>query len=148
MVNLQIKGADQLGDLARQLKAAGESGKGLRREMFRGIQHAAKPMKEDARKAAAAQLPQAGGLAKVVAAQKFSVRTRAGRDPGISIRATGSGMTTDRGYVRHPVYGDAEVWVRQQTKGKGWFTRTLQRSAPLVRRDLLKAMQSVANKIG
>lgn len=146
MVSLRIKGAEQLGDLAKDLRAAGESGKGLRRELYRGMNRATKPLKAKARLAAATKLPQSGGLATVVARSKFSTRTRAGRDPGVSIIVMGSGLTTDRGYVKHPVFGNREVWVRQSL-APGWFTNTMRVAAPSVRKELVSAMDDIADKI-
>lgn len=143
MVSLQIKGAEQFGDLARSLRAAGD--KDLKRELYRGLNRAAKPLKAEAKKSAAATLPKSGGLAARVAKSKFSTRTRTGRDPGVSIVVTGTALSTDRGYVSHPVFGTG-AWVRQSVKG-GWFSNTMRRSAPVARREVIKAMDDVADKI-
>lgn len=145
-MELRIKGAEQLGDLARDLRAAGDSGKGLRRELYSGINRATKPLKAEAQKAAASRLPKSGGLAALVARSKFSTRTRAGRDPGVTITVKGSGLTTDRGYVMHPVFKSG-AWVRQSVPG-GWFSDTMRGAAPTVRKELLEAMDDVAAKIG
>lgn len=144
-MDLRIRGAEQLGDLAKQLRAAGDSGKGIRRELYAGINRATKPLKAEAKQAAASKLPKSGGLAAVVAKSKLSTRTRAGRDPGVTITAKGVGMTTDRGYVRHPVFNTG-AWVRQSVPS-GWFTETMRDAAPAVRKELLEAMDDVADKI-
>lgn len=148
MVDLRITGANELGALARRLRAEGEAGKGLRKELFRGINRATKPLKAEAKAAAARELPQAGGLAQVVARSRFTTRTRTGaRSAGVSIVAKGTAVrTTNRGMVRHPVFGNKKVWVTQDVE-PGWFTDTMQRAAPLVQRQLLAAMHDVANRI-
>lgn len=147
-VDVRITGADQLGDLGKRLRSAGEDGKGLRKELYRGINRATKPAKADAKAAAARELPQRGGLARLVASSRFSTRTRTGgRNVGVSIVAKGTAVrTTDRGFLRHPVFGNREVWVTQRVD-PGWFTETLQKSAPKVRREVLDAMRDVAEQI-
>lgn len=144
-MDLTIKGADDLGDLARRLRAAGESGKGLKRELYRGMNRATKPLRADAQKSAATRLPQSGGLAARVARERFSTRIRTGRDPGVSIVGkTSAAATTDRGFVVHPVFGRGRV---RQAVEPGWFTDTLSAGAPLVRKELIDAMENVADQI-
>lgn len=146
-MDVRIRGAQQLGDLSKRLRAAGEDGKGLRRELYRGIQRASKPLRAEAQQAARRELPQRGGLAAEVGRAKFSTRTRAGRNPGVSIQAKGEAVrSTDRGFIRHPVFGNREVWVTQQVP-PGWFTETMQAGAPRVRREILEAMENVAQQI-
>lgn len=50
-VDAHIKGAHQLAALSKRLKAEGEKGKGLRRELLKGIRTATKPMLADTRAA-------------------------------------------------------------------------------------------------
>lgn len=145
-MDLQIRGADQLGDLAKALRAAGEEGKGLRRELYRGMNRATKPLRADAQKAAAAKLPQSGGLAARVAKAKFSTRIRTGRDVGVTIASKDTAAaTTDRGFVMHPVYGRGPM-VRQSVQG-GWFTDTMRAGGPAVRKELIEAIDNVADQI-
>jgi hypothetical protein len=144
-MDLRITGGEELGDLSRALKAAGATG--LRRELYRGINRATKPLKAKAQKAAAAELPQSGGLAALVARTKFSTRTRAGGDPGVTIMAKGTALATDKGYVSHPVFGNRDAWVRQPVQGAGWFSNTMRESASDVRKEILEAMEDVADQI-
>jgi len=145
-MDVRVRGAEQLGDLSKRLRAAGDQGKGLRRELYRGINRATKPLKADAQKAAADRLPQSGGLAGIVAKSKFSTRTRTGRNPSVSIQAKGTAaQATDKGIIRHRVFG-RDVWVTQQVP-PGWFTETMQAGAPHVRRELLEAMENVVRQI-
>lgn len=144
-MDLTIKGADQLGDLAKRLRAAGESGKGLKRELYRGMNRATKPLRVEVQKSAAARLPQSGGLAARVAKTKFTTKILTGRNPGVSIVGKGVAASTDKGFVMHPVFGRGPL-VRQSVEG-GWFTETLRDGAPTVRKELIQAMQDVANQI-
>lgn len=145
MIEPRIKGAEQLGELAARLKAAGDQGKGLKRELSASLQRATKPLKIKAQKAAGDTLPQSGGLAGIVSKSKISTRTRSGKDPGVSITVRGTAMSTDRGFVRHKVFG-RPPWVSQSVQG-GWFTETMKASAPEVRKELNEAIEAVADKI-
>lgn len=145
-VDLSVEGADEFQRLARQLRDAGE--KDLRRELFRGIERAVKPLKEAAKDSARQRLPRGGGLADKVAAAKFSTKKRTGKDPGIRLTAKGpiDVEALDRGRLRHPVFGNRRVWVNQ-TVPAGWFTEPVEAGAPEVRVELLKALDDVKRKI-
>ncbi len=150
-MDLRITGAHQLGDLAKELRRQGEAGKGLRRELYKGIQRSTKPLKADAKASAAANLPHGGGLADLVAASKLSTRTRGGgKNVGVRIVATGKKVhdaaATDRGRLRHPTFGRPRSWVTQQIE-PGWFTKPMEAGAGKVRRELLQAMERVARAI-
>lgn len=144
-MDLRIRGAEELGDLAKRLRAAGDSGKGLKRELYAGMNRATKPLRADAQKAAAEKLPQSGGLAALVAKSKFSTRIRTGRNPGVTIVGKGSAAaTTDKGFVIHPVFGRGRV---RQSVAPGWFTNTMRSGAPTVRKELTEAIENVADQI-
>lgn len=154
MIDVKVNGAEELARLARDLKAAGD--KDLRKELFRSIQRSAGPAKEAARRSASENLPNENGLADEVAASRFSVRTRTGRDP--SVRITGTGRANekgkehdlnalDRGRIRHPLYGNRGHWYTQQVK-PGWFSGAMEGQAPAVREELLKAIDEIKAKLG
>jgi hypothetical protein len=146
MIEPSIRGADDLAQLARALRAAGDPGKGLRKELYRGLQRATKPLKAKAQQAAAESLPQSGGLAQVVAAKsKISTRIMTGSSPRVSIQAKGVGVSTDKGFVRHRVFG-TDAWVTQKVQG-GWFTQTMKDSGPAVAKELNDAIDDVADRI-
>lgn len=148
-MELQIRGTDQLVDLSRALKAAGDTG--LRKELLKGIRDAAKPLVRDVKESARTTLPRAGGLNETVAKSSIGARTRtSGRSPGVRIVGKGRGglddiRATDRGVLRHPVFG-SDTWVTQ-TITSGWWSTPLENAAPVVRRELIKAMEDVARKI-
>jgi len=144
-VDLTVEGADKLRIVARALRDLGD--KELSREVYRGLNRATIPLREDARRSAASRLPQRGGLADRVAKSKMTTRRRAGRNPGITIRARGmpqlQGM--DRGRVRHPVFGRGP-WVTQRIT-PGWFTEPMEAGAPEVRRELLRVLDEAAREL-
>lgn len=155
MAVIEIVGIEQLSALARDLKVAGETG--LRRELFRGMQRGAKPLKPAARDAALDGLPVSGGLAARVAGSRFSVNVRlAGRSPSIRITGKGDVGTTgsqldlsslDRGRVRHLRWG-RRPWYNQRIEPL-WFSGRMEREADTgVRAEILLAASNVANKLG
>lgn len=155
-MQIEVVGVEQLAALARDLKAAGD--RDLRKELFRGIQRGARPLKMEAKAAALEELPKSGGLAERVANAKFSVNVRLGaRNP--SIRITGRGQvgsvtgnvydlnSMDRGRIRHMTYGH-RPW-KDQTIRPGWFSDRMKRAADTgVRAEILSAMTTVQNKLG
>lgn len=153
MVSLQIKGADQLGDLAKRLKAQGESGKGLRREMLKEIRAAAKPLASDVQSAVKglpAKPPEDTGLRRRVASL-VKIRTRtSGSRVGVRIvvgKLDGTNLPRrlNKGSWRHPVHG-SDTWVTQTIK-PGWFDQTLRRGAPKVRYRVRAVLKTTARKI-
>lgn len=145
-VDLRVEGADDFQRVARELREVGDVE--LRRELYRGIERAVKPLKEAARDAARQRLPHRGGLAEKVAKSKFSTRRRSGRDPGIKIVAKDpiDLASIDRGRLRHPVFGNRRVWVNQSVPA-GWFTDAMEKGAADVRRELLEVLGDVEKKL-
>lgn len=146
-VDVQVVGADQLGAIADELKRTGNTE--LRRDLYRGIQRSTKPLRQDVQQAARDKLPRRGKLNEWVAESKFSTRTRGGKNPGVRITSGKRGhdmRAIDRGRLRHPVFGNKKVWVTQQVT-PGWFSQTLADGAPAVRRELVKVLEDVAERI-
>lgn len=145
-VDLRIQGADQLRDLSARLKEAGD--KGLRKELMRGIQRSARPLRAAVKEAALRELPSGGGLNRFVADSKVSVRTRSGRNAGIRLVGTKSGhdlKAIDRGKVRHPVFGKS-VWV-DQSVDPGWWSQTLADHSDDIRAEIVNVLDDVARRL-
>lgn len=87
MSDFKVTGADAFAKVARDLKAAGD--KKLQRDLYRGLERAAKPIKRDIQQAAATKLPQRGGLAAYVAGMKIRTQ-RSVTAKGAAIRLIGS----------------------------------------------------------
>lgn len=148
MSDLRIEGADALAKVARRLRDIGD--RELKRELFRGINRAVKPLKDEAAKGALQTLPRRGGLAAKVAKVRVRVETRTGASTaGVQLRGTVAGMNLraiDRGQLRHPVFGNREVWTVQSVPA-GWWSRTLDsRAADVTRLRVAEAMADVARK--
>ena len=142
------EGADQLRVVAQRLKAAGGGG-GLRRDLLRGIKTAANPVLDDVRASASAELPKAGGLAERVAGSKFTVQVRTGaKTAGVRIRGQ-SGWNIgrmNRGILRHPVFGNRDVWVEQSIT-PGWFDHPIQARAEPIRLAVVAVIDDVARRL-
>lgn len=147
-VSVRVIGAERLGKVARDLKVAGAVD--LRRELLQAVRTTAAPLKREVQQAARDQLPAGGGLNEFVASAKIGVRTRTtGRSIGVKLQGAKSGHdleAIDRGRVRHPVYGNRRAWVNQSVS-PGWWSKTLERSAPKFRLAIVKAMNDVARKV-
>lgn len=146
--DFEIRGAEQFLKLSKALKHAGRTE--LRKELTAGMRRAGKPLIAASRKEALRRLPQKGGLAQQVAKEPQRVQVRTGaRTAGVRIvvgKKRGGARSANRGVVRHPVFGNREVWVNQRVP-KGWFDDAMKAGAPTVRRELEKAMRDVAEKV-
>lgn len=148
MADLAIVGADKFQKVARELKKAGD--KGLSKELYSAINRATKPLRAEAKKSAAQKLPKAGGLNKRVSRTRMSTRRRGGKNPGVRIVATGMEQLAmmDKGHVRHPVWGNRGRWVNQPIPdAEGWFTQPMEEGAPIVRREIVDAIDKVAKQL-
>lgn len=144
--DISIEGADEFQRVARQLRDVAD--KELRRDLYRGIERAVKPLKERAKDSARRRLPRSGGLAEKVAKSKFKTRKSAGRDPGIRLEASGTidVAALDRGQLRHPVFGHRAVWVEQKVEA-GWFSDAMESGADEVRSHLLDVLDDVKRRL-
>lgn len=137
-----------LGKFRAALKTAD---KVLKTELYKGMNRATRTLRKDVKDAARDRLPKRGGLNKRVARSRISVRRRLNaRNPRVTIATTGNPVqqvwSIDRGLVRHPVYGNREVW-RTTKVTPGFWTDTLQREAPTVRREFQKAINLFIHRV-
>lgn len=147
-IDVEVRGSQDLAALARALKEAGRND--LRKELLANIRNAGKPVLDDAKATALAELPSRGGLADLVAGSKFAVRSSlSGKSARVTLQAINSKAlvrTTDAGSVRHPVWGNRGTWVTQSVKS-GWFSDTAAESAPRFRDAISEAMARVAAQV-
>ena len=140
-VELRVEG-DALKALQRKLKEIDR--KDLRRELNKGLREGAKDMPKAAQGAAKSSLPRAGRLNVVVAARPVKLGVVSG---GVRVRYTRTDRRMyEQGRLRHPVFGNREVWVTQWIT-PGWFTDRMRSEARKVRPELVKAMDRIAEKI-
>lgn len=149
MIDLRVEGAGQLASLSKRLRAAGESGKGLRKELLAGIQRSAKPIKADVEESWASRAPHRGGLSQ--RPLRLSTRTRGGgRGVGVRIvSASRDGYSLgqiDQGRVKHPVFGNRKAWATTHIE-PGIITDPQEQAAPVVRAEIVRAIQSIARRV-
>lgn len=159
-----IEGAERFKRLSRDLKAAGRGD--LKKRLRREIRDAGKPVVRDVARAALASgfTSTRGGTARpdtstnlrsrVAKATQLSVTQR-----GIRIKVNerklgpyGASMPryldgTLRNYrrLRHPVFGNRDVWVAQS--GTGFFFETINRHSADFRRAIFGAMDATISEL-
>jgi len=159
-MDLQVRGAQDFRALSRALKDAGA--KDLTKELSRAISAAVRPVRDDARASARANLPRAGGLAEYVAGASIRTQRRtSARNPSITVtlsrrQAHGPGKINlagmDRGKFRHPVHGRPEEtrdkwkWVTQQVD-PGWWSEVVAKVADRSRNQIDASMRIIARKL-
>lgn len=165
-VAVRAEGGERLAKLSRDLKAAGERGRGLRREMRRNIREAAKPAVADVRRAVMAVQVTSTRSGHARPDSSTGLRARVAKATSVSVTATGvkikvSGRKLGPGqrklarYLdaelqsyknwRHPVFGNRENWTVQH--GQPFFFVTLRKHTRDFRRAVDEAMQETAERI-
>lgn len=147
-------GPYKLRKLSAELKAAGTQGQGLRRELYRAINDAAKPLVAEVKDPENLRSHMPNRYADVLAADlSVTAVKRGGHDPGVTIRAKGRTHKRkvellDQGLLVHPVFGDRKRWVKQtRAMQAGFFTDKAQKAAPDIRKKVLAAMHDVGKRI-
>jgi hypothetical protein len=145
MVELSVTGATKLALVAERLREAGA--RGLQRQMRKALRDAAKPLIAAARASARETLPRRGGLAAEIARSKFKVTVSTGASSArVRIETASHDPRIDTGRLRHPVYGNRDVWAAQAVR-PGWMTRAMTEKAPVVAREMLAALDRIAAQI-
>lgn len=148
-MSVEIKGAEQLADLAKALREAGA--KDLRRELDRAINRSVRPFRVAEQRSALDTLPSRGGLAKRASRSKTaSRRSTRGKAVGVkvvSIDKTLSLYHLNQGIVRHRRKGKPpEQWTVQRTR-PGFWDDAAEETGEGIRRELVKAMDDIARQI-
>jgi hypothetical protein len=151
---MPVTGYAELLALSARLRAAGTEGQGLRRELYKAVNEAAKPLTEEIRSFShlAPYMPDRYAAVLASDISVTAVKTTA-RDPGIRIRARGRAhrrkvIRLNEGFLTHPLFGDREHWFTQ-TDGMrpGFFTEPAEKAALAIRGKVLGAMAETARKI-
>ena len=152
-------GPYQLRKLSARLREAGDEGKGLRRELMKQINEAAKPLAKEISDPAHLKPYMPDRYAEVLAADlRVSATKRFSKNPGVSIRARARNRKRkvallDEGLLNHPVYArgvrSTWTWKNGQTGGMraGFFTDPCARAAPAIRDEVLRAMHDTGKRI-
>ncbi|MGW4886904.1 hypothetical protein [Streptomyces murinus] len=158
VASLELRTSKDLKRIAAELRAMGD--KELKAQFSKELRTAARPMVPAVRRAIR-QIPskrgyRADGLRGAMSrAVRLEVRM-AGRDAGVRIRVDGRKMPDRARAVqsymeglkkpwRHPVYGNREVWIKQDPHP--YFFKTVRPLGLASRVQVNKAMDRVARKI-
>lgn len=142
---VSVRGAEDFLALSKRLKAAGQTE--LRKELNKSMRQAAKPLLPKVREAARANLPKHGGLNERIARKPIRIQTRTGANTaGVRVVGTKVDPRIDEGRVFHPVFG-RKPGVVQRIKGRGYWSKTLEKSGPDVRGDVLKALEGFTKQV-
>jgi hypothetical protein len=152
-IELRVQGADELNRVARKLKEAGD--KGLRKELYSGLQRATKPIRADVQRSLATVLPQRGGLARKMSRARVTTKIRtSNRNTRLRIEVSSPRgedidvKAMDRGRLRHPVFGVWRPNTPTQQIPAGVVTDPLERGAAVARHEAQDALSRVAQKLG
>lgn len=159
MPGAEVRGQYQLRALSARLREAGSEGQGLRRNLYKQMNEAVKPLAEEisAPEHLMAYMPDryAAILAEdlgVRIAKSFSA------NPRIEILAKAKQhkrkvRLLDAGRINHPVYARGPRkgwrWSNAQTGGMrpGFFSDATEKASPQIRDKVLKAMTETARSI-
>jgi hypothetical protein len=150
-------GPYQLRLLSARLRAAGTEGQGLRRELYKAINQAAKPLAAEIRSYEHLAPYMPDRYAAVLAAEISVTATKStGRNPGVAIKARSRRhrrkvVRLNEGLLAHPLFGDRQHWFTQGPASggmkPGFFTDPAEKAAPDIRRQVLAAMHDTGQKI-
>lgn len=152
MPSTEVRGQYQLRLLAARLREAGNEGQGLRRELYKAINEAAKPLAEEVRSVGHLDAYLPNRYAAVLSADMIvGTQKRFGKNPSVAIRARGRGhrrklRQLDAGVLHHPLYGNRKHWYVQRVRS-GFFSDAAENAAPDIRDRVLDAMAKTARKI-
>ena len=154
MPDVELRGVDDVDALVRRIRTHADA-KALRKELYAGLNRVTKGVREDMKASIGPSLPSRGGLAALVMAKaSLTTTAAAGKNAGVRIRVRGRkgggdiGRMNRTGVVRHPVYGNRNVWV-SQTEGveKDFLDEPFMKSKPEVARGIQRVLADIARKV-
>lgn len=149
-------------EIQRIANAMKDAPSSFRRELPKALSGGAKVIRDSTReKAATMPLPKRGGFNKTYrTAIKNSIvtKTRAlATNPTVSVGNQSNSMRSrkgkrvadslEKGYVRHPVFGDRKVWRDTQTSTEGWFADTAKEHSDEAVHEMSKRMTDLAQRL-
>jgi glycerol-3-phosphate O-acyltransferase len=141
--DIEIRGLQDLARLSHALREAGDEGKGLKRELYKGLNRETKQVRKEMRDAIGPALPHRGGLAdEVQRTTRFTMTVNSSAaNIGVRIRARGKHAIrrmNNTGTFRHPVFGNRDVWVNQSAGvEKDFLDKPFEKSRPELRNAVL-----------
>lgn len=151
MVQLSVDGADKFAAVAKTLKQAGD--KDLKKELRAAIASAVEPMTDEVRDQVAQYLP-----TRYAPLLADSLKTRqswrtSGSTIGLVLTGSAKGRRQRRhvqainaGVLRHPVFGNRNVWVAQPVR-RGFWDEPMTAAKRQPAREIGKALDRIARRL-
>ena len=149
-MEVTVKSAD-VDNLVRAIRTHADS-KAIRKDLFRGLNHVGKDAAKKMVDVIDEALPSRGGLAQQLQdTVKSRVSAKSGKYAGVSLwfNSKGHDVRTLTGRrLRHPVFGNREVWV-DQTAGVDptVFPAAFERQRPDMTRAVNRVLEDIARKV-
>jgi hypothetical protein len=150
-VGIELRNVEVLEQAGKALQGAE---KHYRRELFRGLNRAAKPLRRAVQESIPDYMPEAGGYAALLQAShapRTQIKT-GGRDPAIRIISRTKGgvkrsvKKLEAGQLAHPLFADREHWFTQDIR-PGFFTEPMEGQADEVRDEMIESIEQVHDAI-
>lgn len=149
-VDIKITGGMEMQALGRKIRAAGEGGNLIRKELLKEIRAEGPAIRTKVRASARESMPKRGGLNDWLAGVRVSMATSTtGNRVGVRVKgAKGKHdiKAINRGRLRHPVYGHRDRWKTQSIE-PGFFDKPIAAMAPELRASVRAAMDAAARKL-
>lgn len=154
MVEVTVK-AEHLAALVRAINVHADP-KAIRRELYRGLNSASKPVREEMKKSTAdpAVLPTAGGLqGLMVAKQSVIASVRGGPYAGVRIKVSGKkggpdlGSIYHTGRVLHPTYGRGRFVPQTAGVKPRWMDPVFEAQKPEVQAAIQEVLEFIAGRV-
>lgn len=151
--DLKITGTQQFVTLAKKLNAQGRQGRGLWRELNTQLKQAAEPMIDVVKLHLSDYLPDAYAKVLRTSLTVRVSRSTKGNAAGLKLVGVAKGVKKKRhikvindGTLRHPVYGNPEVWVDQPVRPGFWST-PLDSARAIPAKQIRRAVQNTIRKL-
>lgn len=153
MVEVTVK-AEHLAALVRAINVHADP-KAIRRELYRGLNSASKPVREEMKKSTAdpVNLPTQGGLqALMVSRQSVIATVRGGQYAAVSIKVGGKGgfalgSVYRTGRVMHPTYGRGRFVTQTAGVKPRWMDPVFEAQKPEVQAAIQEAIEFIAGRV-
>lgn len=123
----------------------------IRRELYRGLSSASRPVREEMRDAALSSLPARGGLQARMTGLVGKGRTSAVGGSGAGVRISFNSAKYDprtlRGRIRHPLFGNRRLWFTNTASPVDAIDAGFQSQKPAVQREIVRVMEDIAQKV-
>lgn len=148
-VEVEFRNLQQFATLA---KALGGAGKDLKKELRKGLNKAVKPLGVKTKQGIGRYLP-SGYAPTLKRAFRASTSIRLTGNPSVTIKGRAKGRrkqreirAMDKGVLRHPVFGNRQVWVAQKVR-PGFWSDPMREGGPAVRAEAANVIAETNAKI-